>query len=294
MTSETPAKLPVWKTATESFRLTFQHLGDLLRFAWPWLLLLIAVSCALYWGLYPVEKAALAETGSGSNLLWISTLFVSTMIGAFIAVPWHRMLLLGEKNDLSASGHFASRKWRYALRALLMIALPMLPILALIQFYPATSSEEAATTADSIDLVAMMLPVVYFGSFIALMVLVNRMSLILPATALDHNDVGWVETWSITRGNTWRLFWSSFIVSMPLILVAIGYVIHDLWVPVEPIKIAEVNEIANRTRFTLWSVGWELAAMLFGILYVTFLSLAYRHFTGLAAPESTIATPAAP
>ncbi len=106
MTSETPAKLPVWKTALECYRLTFRHLGDLLRFSWPWLLLLIALSGALYWGLYPAEQEALAKTGTGSNLLWILTsALISTAIGAFIAVPWHRLLFLGEKQSL-AGWHF--------------------------------------------------------------------------------------------------------------------------------------------------------------------------------------------
>jgi hypothetical protein len=34
--------------------------------------------------------------------------------------------------------------------------------------------------------------------------------------------------------------------------------------------------------------------MLTGMLYVTFLSLAYRHFTGLAEPDGTQVTPVAP
>ena len=301
MTTETPAKLPVWKTAAECYRLTFRHLGELLRFAWPWLLVLMAVSGALYWGLYPIEQKALAKTGSGSNVLWILTLLFSTVIGAFIAVPWHRLLLLGEKAGLTGSEHFSIRQRQYAVRAILLLLIPMLPIAALMYFYPASSTDAAATTtgnADDVDIGAMWLPMIYFGSIIALMALANRLSLILPATALGHTDKGWWKTWHMTQGNTWRLFWSSLIVFLPFVLAGIVAAFGDLFNefanPAEQIKIAPVNELANRTSFTSWSVAWELAAMLFGMLYVTFLSLAYRHFTGLPVPESKNSIPRAP
>ncbi len=297
MTTEAPAKLPVWKTALECYRLTFRHLGDLLRFAWPWLLLLVAVSGALYWALYPLEKDALAKTGSGSNTLWFLTLLASTAIGAFIAVPWHRLLILGERPELAEALKLDNRHWLYLWRAFLLGVLPLAPLLLMLTLFHSgleSAVTESMTEAETTSLIATISG---FLLFLLICLAAGRFSPILPATALAHNGVGWRNSWDMTRNNTWRLFWISLILSLPFVIagiVAAGFDLNaELKTPSEAIK-APVNEFAGRTSFTLWSVAMEFAGMLFGMLFVTFLSLAYRHFKRLAAPESKNSAPPAP
>ena len=40
MTDLPIAKLPIWKTTLDSYRVTFHHLRSFVRLAWPWLLFL--------------------------------------------------------------------------------------------------------------------------------------------------------------------------------------------------------------------------------------------------------------
>ncbi len=289
----TPAKIPVWKTTLECYRLTFRNLGDLLRFSWPWLLLLIAVSGALYWGFWETEQEAL-KTSGGSNVLMLLTLIVSTSIGAFIAVPWHRLLLLGEKQDLATGMKIGTKHRPYLLWALLLGVLPMVPLLALASLFPwgpASSETELMTVSEMNAIMALISGILIF---VAMSLFTTRLALILPATAVGHSGVDWREAWAITRGNTWRLFWASVIIILPLMIFYIFVTPHDVSASAAPATIAEADELARRITFTLWSVLEELLAMFTGMVLVAFLSLAYRHFTGLPDPESTSATPPAP
>lgn len=283
MTSETPAKLPVWKTALECYRLTFRHLADLLRFAWPWLLLLIVVSGALYWTLYPAEVAAMAETGAGSNALWISSVLISTAIGAAIAVPWHRLLLLGEMQDLAGSLSFDTRRRSYFLNAIAVLALPVAPIVLAAFLIPVDSSAEGS-----------LLDVFRAAGFgiatIAAVMVINRLSLILPARALDQLNAGWPQAWHITRSNTWRLFWLSLLVLFPVFAA----IIFAFSLYPSEFSMLDSSAAPSRAAFTGANVVMDFVLMLTGMLYVTSLSLACRHFTGRPDPESTNATRAAP
>ena len=283
MTIEKPAKLPVWQTARECYRLTFRHLGDLLRFAWPWLLVLIALSGALYWALYPAEVAAMAETGSGSNALLITSALISTAIGAAIAVPWHRLLLLGENQSLAGCLTFDARRRSYFIKAVATLALPIAPIVLAAFLIP----EDTSAEASQLD---FLRAAGFAMATIAAVMVINRLSLILPATALDHAGVGWSKAWHMTRGNAWRLFWLSLLVLAPIfVAVAVAFSLYP-----NEFLLLDSTTAPSRAAFAAANVVLELASMLAGMLYVTFLSLAYRHFRGLPMPQSAPVAPAAP
>ncbi len=285
--AKTPAKLPVWKTARECYRLTFQHLGDLLRFSWPWLLLLIAVSGAIYWALYPAEVAAMAETGSGSNALWIASALISTAIGAAIAVPWHRLLLLGENQSLAGCLTFDARRRSYFIKAVATLALPIAPIVLAAFLIP----EDTSAEASHLDFVRAA---GFAMATIAAVMVINRLSLILPATALDDPNTGWQQAWRMTSRSTWRLFWLSLLVLAPIfVAVAVAFSLYP-----NEFLLLDSTTAPSRAAFAAANVVLELVSMLTGMLYVTFLSLAYRHFMSFPAPErapdSNNATPPAP
>ena len=287
MTSGTLRKLPVWKTAADSNRVTVRNLGAFIKIAWPWIILLLFGSAALYWHFYDTEQALIAAGGVGSPLLFYATAVLSTVIGAFVAVPWHRLLLLGEKP--SALLALDRRHWMYAAYAVALAAALWLPLaLPLHSIYQATPDFSAIAIGLSAPL------------FLALLAITTRLSLILPAIALDPEKAQLREIWSITRGNTLRLLVSSVIVFLGLLLAVIVAanisVLFDSMNTAPPIEGTAVNGTAvasdsaaptpppSRVRFTIESSLFEFAGIFFGVLFVTFLSLAYRALTGMAEP----------
>ncbi len=147
---------------------------------------------------------------------------VSTAIGAAIAVPWHRFCYLERTRALqtvfrSTHGgdpilsrrlppwHFPSHQLcsRHSLfRKIRALRVRQLDFLRAAGFLMAT---------------------------IAAVMVINRLSLILPAAALDHAGVGWSKAWHMTRGNTWRLFWLSLLVLTPIFLsIIIGFALFPM------------------------------------------------------------------
>ncbi len=264
-------KLPVFATTRDVYAVTLRHAGELLRFAWPWLIALTGVSAALYWSFYPAEREAIAVGATGSDALWLLTLLASTLIGALIAVPWHRRILLGEPQTFGSGIAIDGRKISYAIKAVLLLAAMTMPGLALFVIIPPPASESEYTLQDALWMAAI---IVWFAMVV---VLSSRLSLILPATAVGDDDVSVSRSWQMTRRNTLRLALVSFLATMlPFLLL---YFVLVLVFPSQA-QAAIADAASARMSFTIANVITELVALVLGMLYVTFLSLAYRHFAG--------------
>jgi hypothetical protein len=260
-------KLPVFKTIAEVFTVTFRHLGDLLRFAWPWLLVLIAVSGALYAAYYDSERTAIAAGDTGSNSLWVLTLAVSTTLGALIAVPWHRRILLGEHQTLSKSLSLDATKFAYTAKAAAIIAVLCLPLVVVKLADPV-----APETQATIDL---LITVIFTLVFLTLFFASNRISLILPATAVENHAVTLGDAWRATRGNTLRLALVSIVSTIVPLMIPL---LLAYWLAPAAAAAMDANTAPSAATFAVANTIWELFAIVFGMLFVTFLSLAYRHF----------------
>jgi hypothetical protein len=265
MTTDTPAKLPVWKTVADIYIVTARHALELLRFAWPWLAVLIIASGALYWGLYSAEQEALQSHIMSSASLWYTTLFVSTAIGAAIAVPWHRTILLNETQTAAANLKADATRLTYFAYALMLGVAPFALLYAVDWSKPQSATVVFAST------VALLLTWPIF----------NRLSLILPAIAVGHNNVTIQNVWQATHGQTIRLLATSLLQIVPFFAVIVAVVF------LAPDTDPAANQVQSRFAFTASNVLWEIAAIFIGMLFVTFLSLAYRHFFGL--PEDATA-----
>lgn len=276
-------KLPVWKTIADVYIVTARHLGDLIRIAWPWLVLLIALSAALYAAYYDTERAA-TTGGTSSSMLWILTLTASTIIGALIAVPWHRSILLGEHQTLSHGLALDSRKFAYVAKAVAIIASLLLPLVAVTRTGSAEPESDAGTKAISEFSLADFWPVLFFLLFFALIFALNRLSLILPATAVDNRDATLRTAWRATRGNTLRLAFVSVVATfLPCLFpLGLGYLLAPA-----AIAALDANTAPNVIAFAVANTINEFLTILFGMLFVTFLSLAYRHFFGTAHVDAS-------
>jgi hypothetical protein len=172
---------------------------------------------------------------------WTLTL-VETPFLAAMAVAWHRFVLLKEAPGLRVRLNAAA--WKYAGIYLGLHLIAYVPMV-LGKVHPVHT------------FFAAILSVTFF------FLMVPRLSLILPATAIDAN-LPYDEAWLATRSNTLRLAFASILCTLPVSLLAgFAFMRLDRSTPVAKIAV---------------QVAGAGAGALIAIIAVTFLSLTYRHF----------------
>lgn len=268
-------KLPVFATIRDVFVVSARHAGDLLRFASPWLIAVAVITGALYALYFDTERASIAATGAGTNALWSLTFAASTIIGALIAVPWHRSILLTEPQSLSSGVALTPTKIAYVAKACALMLVLSLPLIVAMMMPTSAENTEGGSAIATSDAMFFLLVAV----FIVWMFVMNRVSLILPATAVDNSAVGIAQSWSSTRGNTLRLAVVSFVATLLPMLVPLGL---TLWLAPTATAVPDANTAPSLAAYVAANTAWELFAVIAGMLYVTFLSLTYRHFFGAA------------
>lgn len=205
-------KLPIRDTTFEVFQFLWENRLDLLRMsAAPVFALSIfhLILPVLFAGYTPVE----GETAnlSGKNVLGlILAVALPTIFYVMFAVAWHRRCLKSEEQTTILTAlRWDRRKTLFLLRFFLIsilslvAVLPVLVIGSIVGFFTAagmaTGGVGGPATGVLMQQVAKMVLVV------AVMLVQVRLSLLLPATALDQK-LTLMETWVMGRGNSWRLF----------------------------------------------------------------------------------------
>lgn len=257
-------RLPFWWTVREAYVLTFRHLGDVLRIAWIWLIVLtvlVALTSAFFW---PSHAAAL-DAGEPTSWVQRLTTTLSMAAGASIAVAWHRMLLAAEM-PTGRYLRFDNVVWRYFLVGVAMMA-PFI-LIDLVMPPPGGDDEDAAMTVAAAARQAVPLGFAGLAAFVAI-----KLSLVLPAIALAQQPGITIRSaWNAARGNWWRLFLGYVLMALPPLLVVSVPAALKLW------RSAEETEGETQLGFVLANTLWELTALVAGIFAVSFLSLAFRHF----------------
>jgi hypothetical protein len=241
-----PRKLPVFRTVLASYWLVARNLGPLCRvMALPLAamvpLLAIATWLVLPWLPEPPIKHITLANELAS---WTLTLVQAPFLAA-IAVAWHRFVLLQDAPE--ARLRLNAPVWKYAgvfLALHLVIYIPMLlgkvhPIYAL------------------------------FLSFLGMtffFLMLPRLSLVLPATAIEAN-LPFDEAWWATRSNTLRLAFASILCTL-LPLIPLGLVGFLL------LRFERASPVAT---VVVQAAGAAVGALI-AIIAVTFLSLTYRFF----------------
>jgi hypothetical protein len=212
----------------------------------------------------PVELIVLQTVSS------LATLFA----GVSIAVAWHRRLLLNEPPGFSGSNIGTPSLWRYVGVGLVICLIIALPALAIMAPMYLMLPRGVANTPNVAFFVAI--PFLYIFGFVMLL----RLSLLLPARAIDDISLTFQDVWNRTRGNTWRLFWGVVACfAPPLFVVQVGALILGGFP--DPTKLAS-GEMAN--QWVIDSVVITCYSMLVTPIWVGFLSYAYR-FLAVPAPQ---------
>ncbi len=273
-----PLKLPFWRTVIDAHVVAFVNVRKFLSFAWPWAILLVTAAAALNWAMWPLEQAA-TESGQLFGSLWyfFLPLAASTLIGALVAVPWHRFVLMREAQTAASPLKQTAAAMKYFGVACLMFSPLLLPMAAIQIAAPslglpaqseiASQPSEADAAQSSKELANFAASSVAFllGPCAALLYVPTRLYLLLPAIALHERQHSLRQLWNKTRGNFWRLYLGSGLVfALPFVAIVLQTTLQ--------------NDDLTRATNTLSQVTAELILFTGGIIGVTFLSLAYQHF----------------
>ena len=277
-------KVPVWRTAVESYGFVFFNLGRLLALGWP--LLMIATAALIVGELFTGGRSSWeAETRQQSPAHVVANILFGVLFYAMVlvfVVRWHRFFLLGERESVFVN-LFASRNWRFLGYLLLLALAPLLPMLIALIIVLGVAISVAGSPQEG--MVTGPLAVLFFFAWFAPFVLYFvffRFSLVLPAAAVDR-PIGLAESWRKLRGNTGRLLGALYLVPLPIMIL-----VFIVMMPFLRSSFASMQAGGPGPSITVFFV-WMLVLVIIVIFAIavgiTVLSKFYRHIVGMDAPE---------
>jgi hypothetical protein len=200
----TRIKVPVTEVMVEAYRSVFGRLNLLLDLAWlPLLLLLAATILPGYLRLYANLPALPAWSGDQFGLT--SDDLIEAMVGLLclsaFAVRWYQSLLFAGRVP---QGLFLGGWLRFLLYTLLLYLVAVLLLTAIL----------LADTAQAPSYLALVASAGMVAAWLASV----RCSLLFPAAAIGK-PLGIAAAWRAMNGNTWRLFATVLLVSVPAVFV---------------------------------------------------------------------------
>lgn len=262
MPSTPSDKLPVLKTVGESLVLPLRDASVIFGYAWPLLIVLIAMSIAYALLQYPAELSMRANPDvvvpSFFVVLAIDIL-AKIGIGAALAVTWHRYLIEGEAPGTFSFAASRGRMVRYVLWGLASILVFALAIMAASLFSLPLFFMGVTPQAKG-------LPYIVGGLFYLCLAPFYRYALIFPSAAVaDGARLRGVS--AATKGSALRLATGSFLADAPCIVLGLllGLVLDS-------------SQAQTRASYIAGHIAGDLIYMFAGLTAVTFLSLSYRHF----------------
>ena len=249
-------KLPAFQTIKHALKAVIQFRNAGARIGLPWILVLTVIN---FLG-HSFSTAPAPAPADGGMTMMIPgpmdfvVVALSLVIFSSIAVNWHRYILLDEITESEKLFRLDRPVWNYALRTLLIMLFAFAPILVLLKIF------SAGVPGLGLFLVvaALLVAAIY----------IMRMSVALPAIALDRPDFGIPAALQVTKGN--NLQFAALLALNSLILfatfLAIGIVLSI---------VGSVNLTVAKVVAVLLSVPVNLFLSLFS---VSLLSSLYGFF----------------
>lgn len=205
-------KLPVFAAFNHVLRSTVHNLGFAWHLSWPWMVLVMPLNIAA--ALYGFTFSPGAATPS-SEAIAITILIALVTMFAFssMAVSWHRYILLDEVPKGMARLRADNTVWRYfgnTLLIILILGLGMVPVGLLAGILAALGQAGAVLAAP-----------VYVVGFAVAIASFYRLSVKLPAVALERRDFRLQQAWQVTRGNSANLFALAVLFFLAVVVMAL-------------------------------------------------------------------------
>lgn len=255
-------RLPVLASVRDAFAASAQNFRYFMGMAWAWIVLTLVAHALVNVGLFHAFPRA-ADGSSAAGDFWelVADVLVPLPMIASTAVAWHRFMINGERVREPVYLDVGPAVRLYAVAALILLLLVAVPIVV----SGLADLIESPVTAKTVLTLADMLRILTLPVMAAGYVVGARLSLWLPAVALqrDGASAGWA--WRAARGNTWRLVMGCALCALPalVILILLAFTL-SAW--------QEKTLLEALTR----PVSAMIATVLLGLPTLSFLSLAYR------------------
>lgn len=256
-----PKKLPFWGTLGAAYGAFFSNLGTILGLAGRWLIVLIPMYAAYTWFLYPqlfalyeaVHTGAPPPTDTSMTIIGVVFWLAILIPLSAIAVGWHRYLLRHEAPVQSSGFGFDHVTKSYAIAALIIGVIGHVPTVL-----------QQLTAGGTSDLYKALQVIAIIGVYVALAI-TARLSIALPAIAVEGPGAKLSEAWAATRGNTIRLFFGLMLSVLPMI--ASSFLSFFL-----------LGVIPDRMVYSIAASLTGIVSLLLLTIGVGYWSFAWRHF----------------
>ncbi len=201
MTFSPPAEhrdLPVFKAFSHILSGVSAHWREALKPALPWLVIVALLNA---WVLKSEVSSPSPQTELAVN--WID-LVSAVIAGSSIAVTWNQFILRDVPLTSVQIFRLDRAVWRYLGRILAIISICFIPLLALVL---------------AVDFAPPLLLPIIVALFVQLAVFGYRMSLTLPAAAVNNSDFGMREALEVTRGNNFKIL--ALLILMVLVILGV-------------------------------------------------------------------------
>lgn len=260
-TEAPPPRLPFWRTLAEAYVAFYLNSGVLLALVRPWMTMLLPLYIVFAWWSYPSQLALEEAVGKGGSVPSDPVATIASMLQwmvllvpmSAIAIGWHRLLLRGEFPGGDQSGRLAGPIYRYVAIAAVIGIVGYGPLL-LFEFVPAPADDEGAP-----------LKLAALAAVLAAFAITTRLSLALPAIAVEGPGADLQQAWRVTRHNTLRLTLGVLLSLLPVMAVGGVTVNAAGWLP-------------DRLSYAVVVGVLGVVALLLLTISVGFCSLAWRHF----------------
>ncbi len=253
-------KLPVLATLVAALDLCREHLSYAIKIMAPWFLILSIAPYLLVSLSGGFPEAADSDSFQPWQLIHI---FMYAVGWGSIAVLWHWRVLRDDSQS-HKTVVVDQRVWFYVLRGILItIIVGGIALFLMIPFIVILSNFSEALI-DSIAFFAMIACVLILIGLVA-----ARLSVALPAIALNIPEFGLRDAWNATAGNSIRLFFVTALPLIPLYLLSWG---------LEAIGATELDLYRISFLFILFHIVYQVLDFAFGLLGLTVLSLTYAFF----------------
>jgi hypothetical protein len=253
--------LPVTDAVAHAVRSTSDNIGFAFHISWPWMLVLLPVTIV---GNLFVAARTIADSGQPDSAAIAAALAMTipTMLAfASIAVSWHRYILLDEVPQGWKRLRLDETVWRYFGNGLLIALVVGAGVAAAGFGVSAIAAVLALVSPALAALVAVPGTVAIAAAAIAAF---YRLSIKLPAVALERRDYGLAQAWRDSEGNFWRFVGFGLLLAAIFFAVLLAAGVLGFGLGLVDGAIAESIAIAIQV-----AISWGLAV--FGVTVLTSL-----------------------
>lgn len=247
--------LPLGETLRRCFSYFTTHIVSLTQISFVWFLILLTYDTLSGFPSLCSLNQKLCNDGTAENISFLA-LSISSIA---VAIAYMRQIVLNEKADGVMHINFGKRELKYIWTGLLFVL-----IVAAIMFVVMSVFSVLATL---LHINENLFSFMFFLVLLFILALCSRLLLVFPAVALDDENMNFVKSFKITKGNTLKIFLGQIILMLPILIF--------LFILSYCFNLLESNNILIKVMFTLCLF---ILSFIDAGLKATFFAHIYQYF----------------